>query len=66
MNSFILNKNHMSVEEIRYFQAMRNHIGLCDTVGETENFFFGVLDYNREFYTWIKNIPYVKFEWSLV
>jgi hypothetical protein len=60
MNSFVINKNLMGDEEIKDFLEMKDRMVIYDTVGETENFFFGVLDESLEFYAWIKNKHFIK------
>jgi hypothetical protein len=60
MNSFVINKNFMGDEEVKDFLEMKEHMDVYDTLGETENFFFGVLDESDEFYTWIVNKHFIK------
>lgn len=64
MNSFVLNKNFMGDEEIKDFLEMRERMIIYDTVGETENFFFGILDESLEFLAWIKNKHFINIKWS--
>lgn len=63
-SSFVLKKDFMGDEEIKDFQEMREKTDMWDTIGETENFFFGVVDYSNEFCKWLESKNFIGIQWG--
>jgi hypothetical protein len=64
-SSFVLKKAFMSEdEEKEFYKKIEIISSKYDTIGETKNFFFGIIDYNEEFYNWIESKKFIGIEWS--
>lgn len=63
-SSFVLKKDYMGDEEIKDFQEMRAKADMWDTIGETENFFFGVVSYSDEFCKWVESKNFIGIQWG--
>lgn len=63
-SSFVLRKDFMADEELQEFTDMSEKADLYDTIGETSNFFFGVIDHSNEFCKWLENKHFIGIEWG--
>jgi hypothetical protein len=63
-SSFVLRKDFMGDEEIKDFQEMREKADMWDSIGETENFFFGVVDYSNDFCKWLEGKNFMGIQWG--
>jgi hypothetical protein len=63
-SSFVLDKKDMGEEDFEEFRnKMMYNIGDDDVV-ETEHFFFGIINYNNEFYEWLGKKNFKNIEWA--
>jgi len=63
-SSFVLSKNFVSDEEEREFREQMEKADRYDTIGETSNFFFGVVDYSDVFCQWLEGKHFIGIEWG--
>lgn len=64
-SSFVLRKDFMiDDEEIKEFHEQMEKADMYDTIGETPNFFFGVIDYSNGFCKWLESKHFIGIEWD--
>lgn len=63
-SSFVLNKNCMTDEEIEEFLEEMEKADRYDTIGGTDNFFFGIIDYSDKFCAWLETKKFKGIEWN--
>jgi hypothetical protein len=63
-SSFVLNKDCMTDKEIEEFLEQMESADRYDTIGETDNFFFGMIDYSDKFCEWLEMKKFKKIEWG--
>jgi hypothetical protein len=63
-SSFVLNKNCMTDKEIEEFLEQMEKADQYDTIGGTDNFFFGVIDYSDKFCEWLESKNFKIIEWN--
>jgi len=63
-SSFVLKKHFMGDEEEKDFRVRMDEAEYYETIGETENFFFGIIDNDGKFYRWLENKHFIGIEWD--
>lgn len=63
-SSFVLKKDFMGDEEINDFHVWMEKADDWDTIGETENFFFGIIDKSEKFYQWLDKKHFIGIQWG--
>jgi hypothetical protein len=66
-SSFVLNKDCMTEDDVDEFQKQREIADECDRfdrIGETDNFFFGIVDYSNKFCQWLEEKKFERIEWG--
>ena len=54
----------MGDEELKDFYAWMEKADYFETIGETENFFFGIIDNSGEFYKWLDGKHFIGMQWG--
>ena len=52
-SSFVIKKKCMDKDDIKEFYEWMEKADYYETIGETDNFFFGIIDYSGEFYKYV-------------
>lgn len=52
-SSFVIKKECMDKDDIKEFYEWMEKADYYEAIGETQSFFFGIIDYSGEFYKYI-------------
>jgi hypothetical protein len=52
-SSFVIKKKYMSAEDLKEFYDLMEKADFYDTIGETQSYFFGLVDYNSDLFKYI-------------
>jgi hypothetical protein len=52
-SSFVIKKKYMSAEELKEFYILMEEADFYDTIGETQSYLFGVIDYNSKLFNYV-------------
>jgi hypothetical protein len=64
-SSFILKKGFMGDDELKDYHMMQEKSDKYDSFGETENFLFGIVANDTEFYKWFVVKRFIGIEWGV-
>jgi len=63
-SSFVLKKDFMGDEELKDFYVWMEKADYYESIGETENFFFGIIDNSGKFYEWLDKKHFIGIQWG--